>query len=136
MKKVSVVYHSGYGHATNVANAIVTGIDNVENVTANLISIDQEGEVTEADWLALDESDAIVLARPPIWAWPPGSSKSLPTPLANAGHPHSVNRPWAHLADSWRNRLRMRALMKHPHRVTLPQPGYLVNVLRPSPETC
>ncbi len=64
MKKVSVVYHSGFGHTTNVANAIVTGIDNVENVTANLIGIDQEGEVTEADWLALDESDAIVFGSP------------------------------------------------------------------------
>lgn len=64
MKKVSVVYHSGYGHTTNVANAIGTGIDNVENVTANLIGIDQQGEITEADWLALDESDAIVFGSP------------------------------------------------------------------------
>ena len=32
-----------------VQKAIVTGIDKVENVTANLIGIDQAGEITEAE---------------------------------------------------------------------------------------
>jgi NAD(P)H dehydrogenase (quinone) len=64
MKKVSVVYHSGYGHTTNLARAVVDGIDNIENVTGELIGIDQEGEITEADWLVLDESDAIIFGSP------------------------------------------------------------------------
>ena len=64
MKKVSVVYHSGFGHTTNQAKAIIHGIDEVENVTANLIGIDKDGEITDADWLALDESDAIIFGSP------------------------------------------------------------------------
>ncbi len=64
MKKVSVVCHSGFGHTTNQAKAIVHGIDNIENVTGNLIGIDQEGEIAETDWLALDESDAIIFGSP------------------------------------------------------------------------
>ncbi len=30
MKKISVMYHSGYGHTTNQANGIVSGIDSVD----------------------------------------------------------------------------------------------------------
>ena len=64
MKKISVVYHSGYGHTTNLAKGIVSGIDSVENVTVNLIAIDQGGEITESDWQELDASDAIIFGSP------------------------------------------------------------------------
>lgn len=64
MKKISLVYHSGYGHTTNLAKGIVSGIDTVENVTAILIAIDQVGEITESDWQALDVSDAIIFGSP------------------------------------------------------------------------
>jgi NAD(P)H dehydrogenase (quinone) len=64
MKKVSVVYHSGYGHTTKLARAVVDGIGSIENVTAQIIGIDQEGTITEADWLALDASDAIIFGSP------------------------------------------------------------------------
>ena len=63
MKKVCVVFHSGYGHTTNQADGIVSGIESVDDVAANPIAIDQEGEITEADWRALDESDAIMYAQ-------------------------------------------------------------------------
>lgn len=64
MKTVSVVYHSGYGHTSNQARAIVSGIDSVDDVDARLIAIDQDGEISESDWQALDESDAIVFGSP------------------------------------------------------------------------
>jgi NAD(P)H dehydrogenase (quinone) len=64
MKKISVVYHSGYGHTTNQASGIVRGIGTVENVTADLIAIDQDGGISEADWQALDASDAIFFGSP------------------------------------------------------------------------
>jgi NAD(P)H dehydrogenase (quinone) len=64
MKKISVVYHSGYGHTTNQANAIVNGIGSVENVNASLIAIDQAGEITESDWQALDAADAVIFGSP------------------------------------------------------------------------
>ena len=64
MNEISVVYHSGYGHTSNQAKGIVKGIESVENVTANLIGIDQIGNITEADWQILDASDAINCSRP------------------------------------------------------------------------
>ena len=64
MKKISVIYHSGYGHMTNQAKGIVSGIDGVDNVTANLIAINQDGEISESDWQALDASDAIIFGSP------------------------------------------------------------------------
>jgi NAD(P)H dehydrogenase (quinone) len=64
MKKISVVYHSGYGHTTNLARGVVSGIDSVDNVTASLIAIDQDGELGESDWQALDVSDAIIFGSP------------------------------------------------------------------------
>jgi NAD(P)H dehydrogenase (quinone) len=64
MKNISIVYHSGYGHTTNQARGIAEGITSVENVSARLIAIDQEGGIDEADWEALDASDAIIFGSP------------------------------------------------------------------------
>jgi len=64
MKKISVVVHSGYGHTTNQANGIASGIESIDDVTANLIAIDQDGEITDAEWQALDASDAIIFGSP------------------------------------------------------------------------
>jgi len=64
MKNICVVFHSGYGHTTNLANGIVAGIETIEDVTANVVAIDQNGEISEADWQALDGSDAIIFGSP------------------------------------------------------------------------
>ncbi|MBK1650233.1 flavodoxin family protein [Rhabdochromatium marinum] len=64
MKTVSILYHSGYGHTTNQAKGIVSGIDSVEQVQAKLIAINQDGEITESDWQTLDASDAIIFGSP------------------------------------------------------------------------
>ena len=59
-----MVFHSGYGHTTNQANGILAGIGSVDDVAAKLIAIGPDGEITEADWQALDRSDAIVFGSP------------------------------------------------------------------------
>jgi NAD(P)H dehydrogenase (quinone) len=64
MNNITIVYHSGYGHTTNQANGIVSGISSVDNISANPIAINQDGEITEADWQALDKSDAIIFGSP------------------------------------------------------------------------
>jgi NAD(P)H dehydrogenase (quinone) len=64
MKKISVVYHRGYGHTTNQTDGIVSGISTVENTNADLVAIDQVNEITESDWQALDASDAIIFGSP------------------------------------------------------------------------
>ena len=58
MSKVVVVYHSGYGHTQRVAQQVAEG------AAAQLIAIDAEGNLGEADWAALAEADAIIFGTP------------------------------------------------------------------------
>lgn len=58
MVKVAVVYHSGYGHTERVARKVAEGAG------AELVKIDQEGNIPEGDWTTLQESDAIVFGAP------------------------------------------------------------------------
>jgi multimeric flavodoxin WrbA len=58
MAKVAVVFHSGYGHTQRVAQFVAEGAG------AELISIDANGDITEAQWATLDAADAIVFGSP------------------------------------------------------------------------
>ncbi len=58
MSKIVVVYHSGYGHTKRIAETVA------ESASAQLIAIDAEGNVSDADWAALDAADAIVFGSP------------------------------------------------------------------------
>lgn len=58
MSKVVVVYHSGYGHTAKQAEAIAKGAG------AELIAIDANGDITEAQWAALDAAGAIIMGSP------------------------------------------------------------------------
>jgi NAD(P)H dehydrogenase (quinone) len=58
MTKVSVVYHSGYGHTKRMAEAVAEGAG------ATLLAIDAEGNLTDAGWETLKASEAIVMGSP------------------------------------------------------------------------
>ena len=58
MTKTVVVYHSGYGHTKVVAEQVAAGAN------AQLIAIDAEGNITDADWDAINAADAIVFGAP------------------------------------------------------------------------
>ena len=58
MSKISVVYHSGYGHTKRMAEAVAEGAG------ATLVAIDAEGNLTESDWTDLNAADAIILGTP------------------------------------------------------------------------
>jgi NAD(P)H dehydrogenase (quinone) len=58
MAKTVVVYHSGYGHTHRVAQFVAEGAD------AQLIAIDAEGNLTEAQWAEVNAADAIILGSP------------------------------------------------------------------------
>ena len=58
MAKVAVVFHSGYGHTQRVAQFVAEGAD------AELITIDANGDISEAQWATLDAADAIVFGSP------------------------------------------------------------------------
>ncbi|MDH4481733.1 MAG: flavodoxin family protein [Rhodoferax sp.] len=58
MTQTVVIFHSGYGHTQRVAQFVADGAD------AQLITIDADGNITEAEWTALDAADAIIMGSP------------------------------------------------------------------------
>jgi multimeric flavodoxin WrbA len=58
MSKIAVVFHSGYGHTRRMARAVAEGAG------AQLIAIDAEGNIADADWTTLDAADTIVMGSP------------------------------------------------------------------------
>ena len=63
MTHIVVVYHSGYGHTSVLADAIVRGAQSAGAQT-HIIKVGADGAVTDADWGMLDASDAIVFGAP------------------------------------------------------------------------
>ena len=58
MAKVAVVFHSGYGHTLRMAQSVAQGAD------AELVAIDADGNLTEAQWATLAAADAIIMGSP------------------------------------------------------------------------
>jgi NAD(P)H dehydrogenase (quinone) len=58
MAKTVVVYHSGYGHTQRVAQFVAEGAD------AQLIAIDAEGNLTDAQWADVNAANAIIMGSP------------------------------------------------------------------------
>ena len=58
MPKIAVVFHSGYGHTVKQAEAVAKGAG------AELVAIDAQGELTEAQWATLNNADAIIMGSP------------------------------------------------------------------------
>ena len=58
MAKTVVVYHSGYGHTQRVAQSVAEGAG------AQLVAIDAEGNLTDAQWDEINAADAIIIGSP------------------------------------------------------------------------
>lgn len=58
MSNIIVIYHSGYGHTKRMAEAVAQG------AAAQLIAIDANGDIGDADWQTLDQADAIIMGSP------------------------------------------------------------------------
>jgi NAD(P)H dehydrogenase (quinone) len=58
MAKVAIVFHSGYGHTQRLAQSVAEGAG------ADLVAIDAEGNLTDAQWSQLDAADAIIMGSP------------------------------------------------------------------------
>lgn len=56
--RVTVVFHSGYGHTQRMARAVADGAN------AALLAIDADGNLPEGGWDELKASDAIVFGSP------------------------------------------------------------------------
>ena len=88
MAKVVVVYHSGYGHTTKQAEATAQG------AKAELIAIDAEGNLTEAQWTTINAADAIIFGSPTYM----GSVSWQFKKFADAS-----SKPW--FKQQWKNKL-------------------------------
>lgn len=55
---ISIIYFSGYGHTKTVAEHVA------KTSKGELIAIDQNGEITQADWDKLSKSKTIVFGTP------------------------------------------------------------------------
>jgi NAD(P)H dehydrogenase (quinone) len=58
MAKVAVVFHSGYGHTQRMAQSVADG------ASAELVTVDAEGNLSDAQWAMLNAADAIIMGSP------------------------------------------------------------------------
>ena len=84
----AVVYHSGYGHTTRMAEAVAEGAG------AALIVIDAEGNIAENGWDTLNAANAIVFGSPTYMGGPSWQFKKF----ADAS-----SKPW--FEDKWKNKI-------------------------------
>jgi NAD(P)H dehydrogenase (quinone) len=56
--RIAVVFYSGYGHTRRVAHAVAEGAN------AELLAVDENGNLSEAGWSQLDAADLIVFGSP------------------------------------------------------------------------
>ena len=88
MKKIVIVYHSGYGHTKKVAEAVAEGSGGA------LLAIDAEGNLPEGGWEQLAAADAIVFGSPTYM----GSVSWQFKKFADAS-----SKPW--FTQQWKNKL-------------------------------
>jgi NAD(P)H dehydrogenase (quinone) len=88
MAKIAVIYHSGYGHTQLVAEHVAKGAN------AELIAIDANGDITEAQWATLDAANAIVFGSPTYMGMASWQFKKF----ADA-----TSKRW--FSDAWRNKV-------------------------------
>ncbi|MEC7119153.1 MAG: flavodoxin family protein [Pseudomonadota bacterium] len=94
MSNVAVVYFSGYGHTQKQAEAVHAGVQRVAGITAELVKIDAEGQLTDAQWQTLEAADGIIFGAPTYMGGAPWQFKKF----ADAS-----SKPW--YARKWQDKL-------------------------------
>jgi multimeric flavodoxin WrbA len=61
MKKIAIVYHSGYGHTARQAEAVRRGAAEFDGVDAKLYPVEA---LDDATWQALADADAMIFGAP------------------------------------------------------------------------
>jgi multimeric flavodoxin WrbA len=77
MASIAIVFHSGYGHTAAVAESVRAGAAAVSGATVQLIPIQKDGTITDAEWAALDAADAIVFGAPTYMGSASGAFKTF-----------------------------------------------------------
>ena len=95
MKTVSIVYFSGSGHTTKMAEAVVAGVKSVANVNAELVAISGD-DIVKGRWAndavlaKLDASDGVIFGSPTYMGDVAGQMKCF----LDAGASRWYNRAW------------------------------------------
>ena len=92
MTQVAIIYFSGYGHTQKQAEAVKEGASKAAK--AELIAIDKEGNITDADWATLAAADAIIFGSPTYMGGPAWQFKKF----ADAS-----SKPW--FTQAWRDKV-------------------------------
>jgi NAD(P)H dehydrogenase (quinone) len=69
MRRIAIVFHSGYGHTRRFAEHVREGVA-ASGVTVESIAIDSDGNVEDAAWQTLRDSDAIIFGTPTYMGGP------------------------------------------------------------------
>ena len=88
MSKIAIVFHSGYRHTKRMAASVAAGAG------GELLAIDAEGNLTEAQWATLGAADAIVFGSPTYM----GSVSWQFKKFADAS-----SKPW--FSQAWKNKI-------------------------------
>jgi NAD(P)H dehydrogenase (quinone) len=88
MSKIVIVFHSGYGHTAQVAQAVAEGSG------GTLLAIDAEGNLPAGGWEQLAAADAIIMGSPTYM----GSVSWQFKKFADAS-----SKPW--FSQQWKNKL-------------------------------
>lgn len=94
MTRLTIVFHSGYGHTQKLAEAVLAGAQGVADTQASLLTIDAEGNLPEDAWTTLAASDAIVFGSPTYMGTVSWQFKKF----ADAS-----SKPW--FTQAWKNKL-------------------------------
>ncbi|WP_421847717.1 flavodoxin family protein [Marinomonas sp.] len=83
MKKTVVVFFSGYGHTKRVAEYVAKGAN------AESVQIDENGDITDADWDTLNAADAIIFGAPTYMGGAPWQFKKFADATSKAWFTHA-----------------------------------------------
>ena len=64
MSKIAIVYHSGYGHTSVLAQAVKEGALRVPGTQVELVKVEE----AESKWSVMNEADAIIFGAPTYMA--------------------------------------------------------------------
>jgi NAD(P)H dehydrogenase (quinone) len=94
MANIAIIFHSGYGHTRKQAEAVLAGASIVPGATAELIAIDGDGHITDAQWATLGAADAIIFGSPTYMGGPSWQFKKF----ADAS-----SKPW--FGGAWKDKI-------------------------------
>jgi NAD(P)H dehydrogenase (quinone) len=94
MSKIVIVYFSGYGHTTKLAEAVAKGAGGVDGCTVDVLQIDDQGNLPDNAFDTIGAADAIIYGSPTYMGGPAWQFKKF----ADAS-----SKPW--FTSAWKDKV-------------------------------